>query len=120
MIDPANYGVRIDDVESAASVRNVIVYGVSMWVRQAAGSERPSRELERLALATGGAFYQVETSDDMDPVFTEVVQQLRQQYVLGFVPASFDGKRHFLTVRVKRPGVQVQARQSYIAVREGK
>ena len=120
MIDPANYGVRIDDVESAASVRNVIVYGVSMWVRQAAGSERPSRELERLALATGGAFYQVETSDDMNPVFTEVVQQLRQQYVLGFVPASFDGKRHFLTVRVKRPGVQVQARQSYIAVREGK
>ena len=120
MLDPTNYGVRIGDVESAASVRNVIVYGVSMWVRQAAGSERPSRELERLALSTGGAFYQVETSDDMNPVFTEVVQQLRQQYVLGFVPAAFDGKRHSLTVRVKRPGVQVQARQSYVAVRDGK
>ena len=98
----------------------MIVYGLSMWVRQTAGAERPSRDLERLALGTGGAFYEVRLSDDMNPVFTEVIQQLRQQYVLGFVPAAFDGKRHSLTIRVKRPGLQVQARQSYIATREGK
>jgi hypothetical protein len=118
MIDPATYGVRMGDVEAAASIRNVIVYGVSMWVRDTTGASRPSRDLERLALGTGGAFYEVRVSDDMNPVFTEIVQQLRQQYVLGFVPASFDGKRHSLSVRVKRPGLQVQARQSYVATRE--
>ena len=91
-----------------------------MWVRQTVGAERPSRDLERLALATGGAFYEVGVSDDMNPVFTEVVQQLRQQYVLGFVPAAFDGKSHSLTVRVKRPGLEVQSRRTYIATREGK
>jgi len=120
MVDPSTYGVTMGDVEAVTSGRNVIVYGLSMWVRQTTGAERPSRDLERLALGTGGAFYEVRLSDDMNPVFTEVIQQLRQQYVLGFVPASFDGKRHSLTIRVKRPGLQVQARQSYIATREGK
>ena len=120
MLDPATYGVTRDAVDAAASARDVIVYGLSMWVRNAVGAERPSRDLERLALETGGAFYEVGVGDDMNPVFTEVVQQLRQQDVLGFVPAAFDGKRHSLTVRVKRPGLEVQSRRSYIATREGK
>ena len=119
-LDPATYGVTMGAVDAAASARDVIVYGLSMWVRQAAGAERPSRDLERLAVASGGAFYEVGVGDDMNPVFTDVVQQLRQQYVLGFVPAAFDGKRHSLTLRVKRPGLEVQSRRSYIATREGK
>jgi hypothetical protein len=106
------------DVDAAASERNVIVYGLSMWVRQKVGAERPSRDLERIAIDTGGAFYEVGVNDDLNPVFTEVVQQLRQQYVLGFVPAAFDGKRHSLSVKVKRAGLEVQARRSYIATRE--
>ncbi len=118
--DPTTYGVTMGDVDAAASERNVIVFGLSMWVRQTVGAERPSRELERLALETGGAFYEVGVNDDLNPVFTDVVQQLRQQYVLGFVPAAFDGKRHSLTVRVKRPGLEVQSRRSYIATRERK
>jgi hypothetical protein len=120
MLDPTTYGVTKGAVDAAASDRNVIVYGLSMWVRTTAGSERPSRELERLALDTGGAFYEVNVSDDMNPVFTEVLQQLRQQYVLGFVPAAFDGQRHSLTIRVKRPGLEIQSRRSYIATRERK
>jgi VWA domain-containing protein len=116
--DPATYGVTMADVESAASERSVIVYGLSMWVRDGLRAERPNRDLERLALETGGAFYQVGVDDDLDRVFTEVIQQLRHQYVLGFVPSAFDGKRHSLTIRLKRPGLAVQARKSYIATRD--
>jgi len=90
---------------------------LSMWTRQPTTTERPNRSLERLALDTGGSFYEVGLNDDMNALFTDVVQQLRQQYVLGFVPASFDGQRHSLTVRVKRPGLQVQSRRFYIAER---
>ena len=118
--DPRTFGVTMADVDAAASERNVIVYGLSMWVRDSLHAERPSRDLERVALETGGAFYEVGLNDDLGPVFTEVVQQLRQQYVLGFVPAAFDGKRHSLTVRVKRPGLNVQSRKSYIALRESR
>jgi VWFA-related protein len=115
--DMARYGVTIGQVTAAASARNVVVFALSMWTRQRNTTDRPHRELERLALDTGGAFHEIPLSDDMNPVFTDVMQQLRQQYVLGFVPASFDGKRHSVTVRVKRPGLQVQSRRFYIAER---
>ena len=116
--DPVTYGVTPGDVEAAASERNVIVFGLSMWVRQTVGAERPSRSLERLALETGGGFYEIGLNDDLNPVFTDVMQQLRQQYIIGFVPAAFDGRRHSLTVRVKHPGLEVQSRRSYIAARQ--
>ena len=115
--DPTTYGVTTGQVDAAASARNVIVYGLSMWTRQGITTERPSRHLERVALDTGGAFYEVGLNDDMNTLFTDVVQQLRQQYVLGFVPAAFDGKRHSLSVRVTRQGLQVQARRFYVAER---
>lgn len=115
--DPATYGVSVGQVDAVASAQNVVVFGLSMWTRQQASTERPNRSLERLALDTGGAFYEVGLGDDMNPLFTDVVQQLRQQYILAFVPASFDGQRHSLTVRVKRPGLQVQSRRFYIAER---
>jgi len=115
--DPSTYGVSIGQVDAVASTQNVVVFGLSMWTRQQATNERPNRSLERLALDTGGAFYEVGLNEDMNALFTDVVQQLRQQYVLAFVPASFDGKRHSLTVRVKRPGLQVQSRRFYVAER---
>jgi VWFA-related protein len=115
--DPSTYGVTVGQVDAMASAQNVVVFGLSMWTRQQTTTERPNRSLERLALDTGGSFYEVALGDDMNPLFTDVVQQLRQQYVLGFVPASFDGKRHSLSVRVKRPDLQVQSRRFYIAER---
>jgi hypothetical protein len=115
--DPTTYGVTMGQVDAAASAQNVVVVGLTMWTRQGTSSERPNRNLERVALDTGGAFYEVGLNEDLNRLFTDVVQQLRQQYVLGFVPASFDGKRHSLTVKVKRPGLQVQSRRFYIAER---
>ena len=58
-----------------------------MWVRSGTSVTRPSHELEQLAIETGGAFYQVHDGEDMHAPFTDIMQQLRQQYVLGFTPA---------------------------------
>jgi hypothetical protein len=44
-----------------------------------------------------------------------IVDELHQQYVLGFKPAALDGKLHRLDVKVKRPGVIVRARRTYLA-----
>lgn len=115
--DFRTYGVTIGQVDAAASSRNVVIFGLSMWTRQATSTERPHQDLERLALDTGGGFHEIGLNTDMNTLFTDVVQQLRQQYVLGFVPASFDGKRHSLSVKVKRPGLQVQSRRFYVAER---
>ena len=47
-----------------------------------------------------------------------VAQELRSQYLVAFAPEALDGKPHRLDVRVKRPGVTVRARKSYLAAAE--
>ena len=116
--DPSRNGVPPEQARAAAVATDVIVYAVSMWVRDGVKTQKPSHVLEELAVETGGAFFRVDENDDMNTTFTEIVQQLRQQYVLGFTPRAFDGRQHKLSVRVKRPGLDVQARKSYIATRD--
>lgn len=116
--DPSRNGVPMGSARSAAVAGDVIVYAVSMWVRNETTSRRPSRDLERLAIDTGGSFVQLKENDDVNPTFTGILRELRQQYLLGFTPAVFDDKEHDLEVRVKRSGVSVRARRSYLASRE--
>ena len=53
--------------------------------------------------------------DDMNSITTQIVEELHNQYILGFVPQQLDGRLHKLDVRVKRPHVKVRARASYVA-----
>jgi hypothetical protein len=45
-----------------------------------------------------------------------VIEELRHQYLLGFVPTSLDGKVHRLEVRTTMPGLTVRTRKNYRAV----
>jgi Ca-activated chloride channel family protein len=75
---------------------------------------RPSRDLRRIADETGGGSFELKKTDELAPTFTRVAQELRSQYLLGFAPATLDGKLHKLDVRT-RPGHTVRARRSYLA-----
>ena len=52
---------------------------------------------------------------DFNSTFTRVANELHSQYVLGFSPATLDGKLHKLDVRVKQPGAIARTRKSYLA-----
>lgn len=114
--------VGLGRVLDRARAEEVMVYAIGLeanyfnGVRQVRSS--PDRGLKRLAEETGGGYFELEETDDLGSTFTRVAQELHSQYVLGFSPASLDGKVHRLDVRIKRPGVEARARKTYLAVRE--
>ena len=75
---------------------------------------RPSRDLRKIADETGGGSFELKKTDELAPTFTRVAQELRSQYLLGFAPATLDGKVHKLDVKAKT-GLTVRARRSYLA-----
>ena len=67
-----------------------------------------------LAKDTGGGGARIE-ADELATRFEAVIEELRNQYVLGISPTAPYGAPHRLEVRSRRSGVQVRARTSYIA-----
>jgi len=74
-------------------------------------------KLESLADASGGRVLFAEKSDELTESFAKVVEDLINQYTLGFVP-SRDGRDHQIRVQVPGRGVRVRARRVYTAPTE--
>jgi Ca-activated chloride channel homolog len=97
----------------------VMVYSIGLESEYFNGmrvvKSRPSRDLRKISDETGGGYFELLKTADLAPTFTRVAQELRSQYLIGFAPASLDGKVHKLEVKVTRPGMTVRARRSYLA-----
>lgn len=119
--DGDDNGSRVDEKEVLlrARERDVMIYAIGMqsdfFNGQTRVRTRPARGLRRLADETGGGYFELTKKDDLGPTFTRVAQELHSQYVLGFSPATLDGRVHKLDVKVKRPGMTVRGRKSYLA-----
>jgi Ca-activated chloride channel family protein len=78
--------------------------------------DRPDEGLPQIAMATGGWYFELTSTDDLKSTFERVAYELHHQYLLGFTPPKLDGKMHTLAVRVVSPvGMNVRARRSYLA-----
>ena len=109
----------LDDVLERARLENVMVYAIGLESEYFNGQQRvrtrPARGLRRLAEETCGGFFELKQKDELGPTFTRVAQELHSQYVLGFSPQLLDGRVHKLEVKVKKPGMTVRGRKSYVA-----
>lgn len=76
---------------------------------------RPGGSFRKMATETGGGYFELKKTADLNTTFTRVVQELHSQYLLGFAPVTLDGKEHKLEVKTTRPGLTVRARRTYIA-----
>ena len=107
------------DVLGRALADEVMIYGIGLESDYFDGMRRvrtnPDRVVRKLADETGGGYYLLKATADLNTTFTRIAQELHSQYVLGFSPTVLDGKVHKLTVNVKRPGMKARARKSYVA-----
>jgi tetratricopeptide (TPR) repeat protein len=69
-----------------------------------------------LAVDTGG--YVIRKTNDYTGALAEISRDTSSYYVIGYSPANakMDGTFRQISVRVKRPGVEVRARKGYLAV----
>jgi len=107
------------DVLGRAQQEDVMVYAIGMESRFHNGAQwtvsRPGGAFRKMATETGGAYFELKKTADLNTTFSRVVQELHSQYLLGFAPATLDGKEHKLEVKVTKPGMTVRARRTYIA-----
>jgi hypothetical protein len=68
------------------------------------GSDIDSRYLQRLALTTGGEYQEDPDSDQLSAFFEDVLDTLKQEYVLRFESTlPYDDAPHSMVIRVARP-----------------
>ena len=111
--------IGLGKVMDRAREKDVMIYAVGLVNEYFNGQQRvrsaPDRGLKKLAEDTGGGFFELKKTADLGDTFTRVAQELHSQYVLGFSPATLDGKVHKLEVRVKKGGMNARARKTYVA-----
>jgi Ca-activated chloride channel family protein len=118
------------DVADRARNENVMVYAVGLRSRSsyrpqpgigAAGlqaalmADMPDPGLARVAVDTGGGYFELQPRDDLGEAFARVANELHSQYLIGFLPPTRDGKAHNIDVRVSEKGMKPRARKSYLA-----
>ena len=118
--DSASKNSGGDDVLTAALANDVMVYTVGLRTHYKGGYNgamiegRPDRALKRLSEHTGGGFFELKQSTELNSTFSRVADELHRQYLIA-ITAQTDGKPHTLSVRAKRPGMTVRARKTYLA-----
>ena len=123
--DGADFGSRQGSGRALERARDgeVMIYGIGLETEffngQSTVRSKPDSILNRFANETGGGYFDLKKNADLNASFTRIAQELRSQYLLGFSPASLDGKVHRLEVRMKRPGLKTRSRRSYLASAEG-
>jgi Ca-activated chloride channel family protein len=113
-----------DEVLARAQQDDLMVYAVGIRSRYRGGpggsfiETRPDRGLKKIAEETGGGYFELLRTAELNSTFTRVADELHRQYVLGFTPEALDNKVHKLDLRVKVPGMLTRARKSYVASKD--
>ncbi len=114
-IDPRGLAVFDENIVPAAGVGVGINANPTVpLVEDRARLTARNTSLRTLAEATDGVA--VVDSNDLSRGLRRIVDDLSSYYLLGYYSGGkLDGRFHSISVRVKRPGVQVRARRGYLA-----
>jgi Ca-activated chloride channel family protein len=92
--------------------------GVKMWSAWRDSDEFHDQFLllQRAVNDSGGRIIKVNSLQQIERVFVQILEELREQYVLGYYPSNRkdDGQWHRIRVKVKRSGTDVRTHRGYI------
>jgi Mg-chelatase subunit ChlD len=97
------------DVHKRAETDGFMYYFIGI---EGSGVDRGARDL---ADATGGGYFDLGRNADLAATFARVAEELRHQYLLGFVPDALDGRLHTVSIRVRGQGLTARGRKTYMA-----
>lgn len=120
--------LTMEEVREAARRSEAMVYWIrpdgnrsgdrslrSAW-RNEGDYRRELEALEALVAAGGGRVVPLEDRERIPEAFTAVLEEIRDQYVLGYYPTRNrdDGSWHRVQVRVDGAGLDVRVREGYL------
>jgi VWFA-related protein len=115
------------EISDRADREDVMVYGVGLRSSLSSGmagggnlgammaATLPDPGLGTVADNTGGGYFELRPRDNLAETFARVIDELHQQYLLGFVPPARDGKEHKIEVRLRQSGLKARVRKTYRA-----
>lgn len=86
----------------------------SAW-RDFKGNDREYSELEKAVRESGGRVLEINRIEELEGAFRNILQELRQQYAIGYYPSTSkgDGSWHKVQVTLKSGGGRVHTRDGY-------
>jgi Ca-activated chloride channel family protein len=109
---------HFEDALGAAQRADVVLYPIVVVpiANDAGRNIGGEHALATLAGATGGRIFYPEGFDNLDQAFSDILQDLRTQYLLAFYPDRVLGQRglfHPVIVRTHREDLRIRARTGY-------
>ncbi len=107
------YWIRLQDEPLGSSSKEVSLF--SAW-RDKTWYREHLLLLRRAVEESGATITSVSELDEIRPAFQGILEELREQYVLGYYPNDLrhDGRWRKIKVKVERSGVTLLAREGYL------
>ena len=112
-----NSTVDVEEVKRAIEASDAVVYFVASG--EASRNRPMMKAVEELAEISGGRVLRGDGEAALERAFTEVREEIRNQYLLTYVPARLapPGTWRPLSVKVGCDGCRVRARKGYVVAR---
>jgi Ca-activated chloride channel family protein len=111
--------VTFEHLMDSAKRSQTVIYTVGLGLEEPTRVTRSDGEfgLRQLAQETGGRLFLPKRSTDLVDVYTQIANELSNQYIVGYLSsnARADGAWRRIAVRVLRPNLQARTRAGYYA-----
>jgi VWFA-related protein len=120
--DPIPIGTAIEFAQRADTILYSIRFSDPITVYRPfraaileAAKEKGKQGLERMARETGGTSYEVTKTRSIEVIYSQIEDELRNQYSVGYTPSQVDGRYHKIRLVTKDHHLIVATRDGYFA-----